>query len=73
AAVSGSGNGDTLIFQAGEITYVGSGSPVSQNTVINGNIDMLNGNNKLTLKKGSAVNGIIATGTGADTIAIENG
>ena len=73
AAVSGSGNGDTLILQAGEITYVGSGSPVSQNTVINGNIDMLNGNNKITLKKGSAVNGIITTGTGADTIAIENG
>ena len=72
-AVSGSGNGDTLILQAGEITYVGSGSPVSQNTVINGNIDMLNGNNKITLKKGSAVNGIITTGTGADTIAIENG
>ena len=73
AAVSGSGNGDTLILQAGEITYVGSGSPVSQNTVINGNIDMLNGNNKITLKKGSAVNGTITTGTGADTIAIENG
>ena len=72
AAVSGSGNGDTLILQSEEIEYVG-GTKETQNTIINGNIDMLNGNNKITLKKGSAVNGIITTGTGADTIAIENG
>ncbi|WP_187107551.1 beta strand repeat-containing protein [Fusobacterium ulcerans] len=72
AAVSGSGNGDTLILQSEEIEYVG-GTKETQNTIINGNIDMLNGNNKITLKKGSAVNGTITTGTGADTIAIENG
>ncbi|MHD0319494.1 autotransporter domain-containing protein, partial [Fusobacterium sp. THCT1E2] len=32
-AVKGSSGADTLILQAGDITYAGSGSPVSQNTV----------------------------------------
>ena len=70
--IKGSSGTDTLILQAGDITYVGSGSPVSQNTIINGNIDMGNGNNNITLKNGSVVNGKIVTGTGADTIVIEN-
>ncbi|MHD0319516.1 autotransporter domain-containing protein, partial [Fusobacterium sp. THCT1E2] len=32
-SITGSSNADTLILQAGDITYAGSGSPVSQNTV----------------------------------------
>ena len=71
AAVSGSGNGDTLILQSGDITYVGGGTG-TQNTVVNGNIDMGNGANKITLKNGSVVNGKVTTGTGNDTFTIEN-
>ena len=69
--ITGSSNGDILILEGAEVQYKDIGNKFQQ-TVINGNIDMGNGNNKITLKKGSVVNGKVATGTGADTIAIEN-
>ena len=69
--ITGSSNGDTLILEGAEIQYKDIGNKFQQ-TVINGNIDMGNGNNKITLKKGSGVNGKVATGDGADIIAIEN-
>jgi len=69
--ITGSSNGDTLILEGAEIQYKDIGNKFQQ-TVINGNIDMGNGNNKITLKKGSVVNGKVATGDGADIIAIEN-
>ena len=69
--ITGSSNGDTLILEGAEIQYKDIGNKLQQ-TVINGNIDMGNGNNKITLKKGSVVNGKVATGDGADIIAIEN-
>ena len=70
-SITGSGNGDTLILEGTKVQYKNIGDKFQQ-TIINGNIDMLNGNNTITLKNGSVVNGKVATGTGADTIAIEN-
>ncbi|GAA6323378.1 hypothetical protein F350042L8_04760 [Fusobacterium ulcerans] len=70
-SITGSGNGDTLILEGTKVQYKDIGNKFQQ-TIINGNIDMGNGNNTITLKSGSVVNGKIATGTGADTIAIEN-
>ena len=69
--ITGSSNGDTLILEGAEIQYKDIGNKFQQ-TVINGNIDMGNGNNTITLKNGSVVNGKVATGTGIDTIALEN-
>ncbi|MHD0319535.1 autotransporter domain-containing protein, partial [Fusobacterium sp. THCT1E2] len=61
------------ILQAGDITYAGSGSPVSQNTVINGNIDMKVGDDILTVGTGTIVNGNIDMGNDNDTLTIEKG
>ena len=60
-----------MILEGTKVQYKDIGNKFQQ-TIINGNIDMGNGNNTITLKSGSVVNGKIATGTGADTIAIEN-
>ena len=67
AAVSGSGNGDTLILQSGDITYVvgtpGTQSTETQNTIVNGNINMGEGDDILTIEAGSIVNGTMDGGT----------
>ena len=70
-SITGSDKGDTLILEGAEVQHKDIGNKFQQ-TVINGNIDMGNGNNAITLKNGSVVNGKVATGTGIDTIALEN-
>ena len=70
--VSGSDNGDTLILQSGEVEYVGGGEG-TQNTIINGNIDMKAGYDTFTLTKGTIINGNIAMGADNDTLTVEAG
>ena len=75
AAISGSDdtdNGDTLILQSGKIKYK-DGSEVTQNTVVNGNINMGAGDDKLIVGSGTVLNGDVAMGTGDDELEIENG
>ena len=72
-SITGSGNGDTLILQAGDITYVGTGSSVSQNTVVNGNIDMKAGDDILTIGTGTIINGKLDMGADNDTLTIKKG
>ena len=71
-AIKGSEGADTLILQSENVGYT-DGTTGSQNTIINGNIDMGNGANSITLKTDTIVNGSITTGTGADTLNIESG
>ena len=64
AAISGSDdtdNGDTLILQSGKIKYK-DGSEVTQNTIVNGNIDMGAGADTLTIGDGTIINGILDGG-----------
>lgn len=70
--VVGSENGDTLILQSGEITYA-DGSIGTQNTVINGNIDMKDGADTLIVGSGTIINGNINMGDGDDVVVIETG
>ena len=72
AAVTGSGNKDILILQSGEVGYV-VGVTGTQNTVINGNIDMAGGDDVLTVETGTIINGNINMGAADDTITIEAG
>ena len=72
-AIKGSDGADKLILEGKNVAYEGSTTPKFQQTVINGNINMQDGNNSVTLKNGSVVNGSIITGTGDDTLTIENG
>ena len=69
--VSGSGAGDTLILQSGEVQY--SGGKGTQNTIINGNIDMKAGDDTLTFDKETIINGNIAMGADNDTLTAEAG
>ncbi|MHD0320970.1 autotransporter family protein [Fusobacterium varium] len=64
AAILGSDdtdNGDTLILQSGKIKYK-DGSEVTQNTVVNGNINMGAGADTLTIGDGTIINGILDGG-----------
>ena len=70
--VSGSDNGDTLILQSGEVEYVGVGKG-TQNTIINGNIDMKAGDDTLTLAKGTIINGNTGMGDNDDILTVEAG
>ena len=70
--VSGSDNGDTLILQSGEVEYVGGGKG-TQNTIINGNIDMKAGDDTLTLAKGTIINGNTSMGDNDDILTVEAG
>ena len=72
-AIKGSDGADKMILEEKNVAYEGSTTPKFQQTVINGNINMQDGNNSVTLKNGSVVNGSIITGTGDDTLTIENG
>ena len=69
-SIEGSNDGDTLVLQAGTITYEGAGTKL-QNTIINGNIALGKGNDTLTLGNGTIVNGILDGGS-EDTGGIEN-
>lgn len=69
--VSGSSNGDILILQSGEITY--KDSTGTQNTIINGNIDMGAGDDTLVLGNGTIINGNISMGNDDDILTIETG
>ena len=70
--VSGSDNGDTLILQSGEVEYAGGGKG-TQNTIINGNIDMKAGDDTLTLAKGTIINGNTGMGDNDDILTVEAG
>ena len=70
--VSGSDNGDTLILQSGEVEYVGGGKG-TQNTIINGNIDMKAGDDTLTFAKGTIINGNTGMGDNDDILTVEAG
>ena len=64
AAILGSDdtdNGDTLILQSGKIKYK-DGSEVTQNTVVNGNINMGAGADTLTIGDGTIINGTLDGG-----------
>ena len=60
-AISGSGNGDTLILQSGTVEYT-DGSKGIQNTIINGNINMGAGADTLTIGDGTIINGTLDGG-----------
>ena len=69
-AISGSNNGDTLILQSGEIEYKINEEKKSatQNTVVNGNINMGAGADILTVGDGTIINGTLDGGDGDDTL-----
>ncbi len=64
ATISGSGGEDTLIFQSGEINYTDKGveKSATQNTIVNGNINMGGGADTLTIGDGTIINGILDGG-----------
>ena len=70
ATILGSSNGDNLILQSGKIKYTINGVEkyATQNTVVNGNIDMGGGDDTLTIGDGTIVNGTLDGGTGEDTL-----
>ena len=70
AAISGSGNGDTLILQSGKIEYTDNKveKSATQNTIVNGNIDMGAGDDTLTIGDGTIINGTLDGGVGTDTL-----
>ena len=70
--VSGSGGGDTLILQSGEVEYAGVGKG-TQNTIINGNIVMEGGADTITVDTGVIINGNVDMGDGDDVLNIANG
>ncbi|MHD0317424.1 autotransporter family protein [Fusobacterium sp. THCT1E2] len=70
--VSGSSGGDTLIFQSGEVEYVGGGTG-TQNTVINGNIAMGDGADTITVDTSAIINGNVDMGDGDDVLNIAGG
>ena len=64
-------NGDNLILQSGEIKYTdanGVEKSATQNTIVNGNIDMRAGDDALTIGDGTIVNGTLDGGDGTDTL-----
>ena len=72
-AIFGSTTGnDNLILEGADVSYT-DGNKRFQQTIINGDINMRDGNNRITLKNGSVVNGSITTGTGEDILNVENG
>ena len=71
-AIQGSDGADTLILQSGKVEYSDKTTD-SQNTIVNGDIDMGDGKNSITLKTDTIVNGSITTGKDNDTLIIESG
>ncbi|WP_130891726.1 autotransporter domain-containing protein [Fusobacterium ulcerans] len=68
--VTGSSNDNTLILQSGTVDYT-SGS-ITQNTIINGNINMGGGDDTVTVGNGTIINGILDGGTGNDTLNFDS-
>jgi len=71
AAILGSSNGDNLILQSGKIKYTdtnGVEKYATQNTVVNGKIDMGDGADTLTIGDGTIINGTLDGGDGEDTL-----
>ena len=66
-AISGSSNGDNLILQSGKIKYT-NGNEVTQNTIVNGNINMGRGADTLTVGDGTIINGTLDGGDEDDTL-----
>ena len=71
-AIQGSDGADTLILQSGKVEYSDK-TTGSQNTIVNGDIDMGDGKNSITLKTDTIVNGSITTGKDNDKLIIESG
>ncbi|WP_195483447.1 autotransporter family protein [Fusobacterium varium] len=69
-AISGSEKGDILILQSGDIecTINGEKKTVTQNTIVNGNINMEDGNDILTIENGTIINGTLGGGADNDTL-----
>ncbi|WP_462424843.1 autotransporter outer membrane beta-barrel domain-containing protein [Fusobacterium sp. THCT13E1] len=67
STVLGSDNADKLTLQSGKIIYK-NGITETQNTIINGNIDMGAGDDILSVGNGTIINGILVGGTGDDTL-----
>ena len=63
-AISGSNNGDTLILQSGKVEYTINGEKKSatQNTIVNGNINMGGEADTLTIGAGTIINGALDGG-----------
>ena len=68
-AIKGSSKNDELILESGEILYK-NGSSEKINTVINGDIDLGDGDNKLTLSGGTIINGEILSGIGESSLIL---
>ena len=70
AAILGSSNGDNLILQSGKIEYIDNGVEKfsTQNTIVNGNIDMGAGDDTLTIGDGTILNGTLDGGEGNDIL-----
>ena len=72
-AVLGSDKEDTLILKAGDVSYKEGVETKSENTVINGNIDMKDGADTLVAGDGTRINGNIDMGAGDDNLTIGSG
>ena len=68
-AIKGDSKNDEVILESGEVEFKG-GIREKINTVVNGNIDLGDGDNKLTLSGGVVVNGKISSGSGINDILI---
>ncbi|WP_373080171.1 autotransporter outer membrane beta-barrel domain-containing protein [Fusobacterium varium] len=68
-AIKGSSKNDELILESGEIKFK-DGSIEKINTVINGDIDLGDGDNKLAISDGTIINGEILSGTGTSSLVL---
>ncbi|MHD0317533.1 autotransporter outer membrane beta-barrel domain-containing protein [Fusobacterium sp. THCT1E2] len=71
-AIKGDSKNDELILEAGEIEFK-NGSVEKINTVINGSIDLGEGDNKLTISEGTVINGEIIAGSGNNALTLGKG
>uniref|UniRef100_UPI0027DB635D autotransporter outer membrane beta-barrel domain-containing protein n=1 Tax=uncultured Fusobacterium sp. TaxID=159267 RepID=UPI0027DB635D len=68
-AIKGDSQNDELILESGEIKFK-DGSIEKINTVINGDIDLGDGDNKLAISDGTIINGEILSGTGTSSLVL---
>ena len=69
ATILGGNGSDKLILDAEKVVYKSGTKKI--NTIINGNVDLGNGNNSLILKNGTTINGEIKLGSGDDILTLE--
>ena len=69
AAILGGNGSDELILDIEEVIYKSGTKKI--NTIINGNVDLGDGNNTLILKNGTTINGEIKLGSGDDILTLE--